>query len=56
VVSNQQLYLAIGIAVTFNAALIGLLFACMKAGFDAVDRRFDAIDHWFDDLRDWSKK
>jgi hypothetical protein len=55
-VTNQQLYLAIGIPLLFNAALIGLVIAWMNAKFDAlnakIDARFDAIDQRFDDMRD----
>ena len=65
-VTNQQLYLAIGIPMLFNATLIGLVIALFNArftgvdrGFDAVDKRFnaidkrfDAVDQRFDDMRD----
>lgn len=58
-VTNQQLYLAIGIPMLFNATLIGLVVALFNARFtgidkrfDAVDRRFDAVDQRFDDMRD----
>jgi len=64
--TNQQLYLAIGIPAFLNAAMFGLLIAYMNSrfdavnsrfetishGFDAIDRRFDAIDRRFDDMRD----
>lgn len=57
--TNQQLYLAIGIPMLFNATLIGLVVALFNARFtgidkrfDAVDRRFDAVDQRFDDMRD----
>jgi hypothetical protein len=52
VVTNEQLYLAIGIPMLFNAALIGLLNAKMDAKFEAVYARLDAIDKRFDDMRD----
>jgi hypothetical protein len=59
VVTNQQLYLAIGIPLLFNAALIGLVLALMNAKFSAMDAKFeavyarlDAIDKRFDDMRD----
>ena len=46
-VTNQQLYLAIGIPMLFNAALIGLLVALMNAKFGAIDKRFDDMrDLW----------
>jgi hypothetical protein len=55
-VTNQQLYLAIGIPMLFNAAFIGLVVALlnakMDAKFNAVNVRFDAIDKRFDDMRD----
>ena len=57
--TNEQLYMAIGIPMLFNAALIGLLTAYVNARFgkndarfDAIDKRFDAIDRRFDDMRD----
>ena len=52
VVTNQQLYLVIGIPMLFNATLIGLLVALMNSKFTAVNARFDAIDKRFDDMRD----
>ena len=51
-VTNQQLYLSIGIPLLFNASLVGLLLAYMNAKFDAIDRRFSATDKRFDDMRD----
>lgn len=58
-VTNEQLYLVIGIPLLFNAALIGLLIALMNSKFSSVntkfaalDVRFDAIDKRFDDMRD----
>lgn len=55
-VTNQQLYLAIGVPLLFNllfnGALIGLLLAHMNGKFDAVDKRFDAVDKRFDDMRE----
>jgi hypothetical protein len=58
-VTNQQLYLVIGIAMLFNATLIGLLVALMNAKFSGINARFeavhsrlDAIDKRFDDMRD----
>jgi len=58
-VTNEQLYLAIGIPMLFNATLTGLVVALFNARFtgidkrfDAVDRRFDAVDQRFDDMRD----
>jgi hypothetical protein len=52
VVTNQQLYLVIGIPMLFNATLIGLLVAVMNAKFAAVDKRFDDMrDLWRAELR-----
>jgi uncharacterized membrane-anchored protein YhcB (DUF1043 family) len=59
VVTNEQLYIVIGIPMLFNATLIGLVIAYINARFsksdakfDAIDKRFDAIDKRFDDMRD----
>jgi hypothetical protein len=52
VVTNQQLYLAIGIPMLFNVTLIGVLIAYINAKFQAMESRFDAIDKRFDDMRD----
>ena len=41
--TNQQLYLAIGVPMLFNAALFGVLFASLRAGFAAIDKRFDEM-------------
>ncbi len=58
-VTNEQLYIALGIPMLFNATLIGLVIALFNAKlskvesrFDAIDRRFDAVDRRFDDMRD----
>jgi hypothetical protein len=59
VVTNQQLYLAIGVPLVVNATTILLLLAYINAKFEglggrfeAIDRRFDAIDRRFDEMRD----
>ena len=50
--TNEQLYLTIGIPILFNAALIGLLIALFKTRFDAIDKRFDDMrDLWRAELR-----
>ena len=50
-VTNQQLYLALGIPMLFNAALIGLVVAYMNARFSAIDQRFDDMrDLWRSEL------
>jgi hypothetical protein len=58
-VTNEQLYIVVGIPMLFNATLIGLVMAYINAKigkveskFDAVDKRFDSIDKRFDDMRD----
>jgi len=58
-VTNEQIYILIGIPMLFNATLIGLVMAYINARFgkvesrfDAVDSRFDAVDRRFDDMRD----
>jgi hypothetical protein len=61
--TNVQLYLAIGLPIFVNAAMFGLLVMYMNARldsierrfdarFEGVDRRFDAINQRFDDMRD----
>ena len=57
--TNEQLYLAIGIPMLFNAALVGALVAYINAKFHAVDerfrsvdQRFNSIDQRFNDMRD----
>ena len=50
--TNEQLYLTIGIPILFNAALIGLLITLFKTRFDAMDKRFDDMrDLWRAELR-----
>ncbi|MGA2740455.1 MAG: hypothetical protein ABSG65_23835 [Bryobacteraceae bacterium] len=39
--NNTQLYLAIGVPILANAALIGLLLAYINAKFENVSQRFD---------------
>jgi hypothetical protein len=50
--TNVQLYLAIGLPIAVNAAMFGLLVMYMNARLDSFDRRFDAINQRFDDMRD----
>ncbi|MCC6587001.1 MAG: hypothetical protein IT168_09950 [Bryobacterales bacterium] len=50
VLTNEQPYLAIGIPILTNAALIGLLLAYINSRFDAVDKRFDAVDRRFSSI------
>ena len=50
--TNEQLYLTIGIPILFNAALIGLVIAIFRTRFDAIDKRFDDMrDLWRAELR-----
>ncbi len=62
-VTNEQLYLAVGIPLLFNATLVGVLIAYVnakflgmdakfEARFDAIDSKFDAVNNRFDDMRD----
>jgi hypothetical protein len=41
VMANEQLYLAIAIPMLFNAALMAILFAYLKAKFDSLERRLE---------------
>lgn len=47
--TNQQLYLAIGVPMLFNATLTGIVGALFTAH---VNAKFAAIDKRFDDMRD----
>jgi hypothetical protein len=65
-VTNEQIYILVGVPMLFNATLIGLVIAYINARidkveskfdgvnsrFDVVNQRFDAIDRRFDDMRD----
>jgi hypothetical protein len=65
-VTNEQLYILVGVPMLFNATLIGLVIAYINAKigrveskfdgvnsrFDAIEQRFDGIDKRFDDMRD----
>jgi hypothetical protein len=46
--TNEQLYLAIGLPTLFNAVLFTLLVAYVHAKFDAVNTKFDGVDTKFD--------
>ena len=57
--TNEQLYMAIGIPMLFNAAMIGILITYINSKFNgtderfrSIDQRFDAVDKRFDDMRD----
>jgi flagellar capping protein FliD len=45
--TNEQLYLSIGVPMLFNAGLIGILLAYINAKFDANNQRFASIDQRF---------
>lgn len=54
--TNEQLYIAIGVPVLFNAGMIALMTSLLsnsqKAGFDALNKRFDDMrDLWRAELR-----
>jgi hypothetical protein len=55
-VTNEQLYILVGVPMLFNATLIGFVIAYINAKVGKVeskiDVRFDAIDKRFDDTRD----
>ena len=48
--TNEQLYLAIGLPALLNAVLFTLLAAYMHTRFDAINRRFDDVNRRFDDM------
>jgi hypothetical protein len=51
-VTNQQLYLAIGIPMLFNATVIGIFAAFVNAKFASIDKRIDDMrDLWRAELR-----
>ena len=50
--TNEQLYIAVGIPILFNATMIGLVIALFKSRFDGIDKRFDDMrDLWRAELR-----
>jgi Mor family transcriptional regulator len=51
-VTNEQLYILVGVPMLFNATLIGLVIALFNAKFGRFEARFDALDKRFDDMRD----
>lgn len=51
-VTNEQLYLAVGIPMLFNATLLGLVVLLVNAKFEGIDKRFDDMrDLWRAELR-----
>jgi hypothetical protein len=51
-VTDEQLYILVGVPMLFNATLIGLVIALFKTRFDGIDKRFDDMrDLWRAELR-----
>ena len=48
-VTNQQLYLAIGLPILFNTTILVIIVSLLISRFDA---KFDGINQRFDDMRD----
>ena len=46
--TNQQLYLMIGIPALAHAAMLGLLMVYLRFKFQAIDQRFDEVHRNFD--------
>jgi hypothetical protein len=46
-VTNEQLYIAVGIPMLFNATLIGFVIAYINARFGKLDGKFETIDARF---------
>ncbi len=51
-VTNEQLYIAVGMPLLFNVTSIGIVIALFDAKFGRFEARFDALDKPFDDMRD----
>jgi len=51
-VTNEQLYIALGIPMLFNATLIGFVIAYINAKTGKIEDHLHAIDKRFDDMRD----
>jgi hypothetical protein len=50
--TNERLYIAIGIPAAINAALLRMVVMCMNSKFEGVNQRFDDIrDLWRAELR-----
>ncbi len=50
--TNEQLYLLIGVPLGVNAILLGLVMAFMNAKFENVNTKFANLDKRFDEMRD----
>ena len=46
--TNEQLYIAVGIPMLFNATLIGFVIAYINSRFGKVDARFEVMEERFD--------
>jgi hypothetical protein len=49
-VTNEQLYIVIGIPMLFNATLIGLVIAYINAKIGKVESKFDGVNSRFDSV------
>jgi len=49
-VTNEQLYIVIGIPMLFNATLIGLVIAYINAKIGSVESKFDGVNSRFDSV------
>ena len=47
--TNTQLYLAIGVPILFNFAIVLTFFLLLNGN---INQRFDAVNQRFDDMRD----
>jgi hypothetical protein len=52
VVTNEQLYFAIGVPMLFSATLIGLLIAVNNAKFKAIEVQLHAINERLDHMQE----
>jgi hypothetical protein len=50
--TNEQLYLSIGVPLLCNAVMFGLLWSHMNGRFDGVNERFQSVNQRFDDMKD----
>lgn len=50
--TNEQLYLAVGVPILFNTIALGFVYVALAAGFDAINTRFDDMrDLWRAELK-----
>jgi hypothetical protein len=50
--TNEQLYLAMGVPAAVSAVLLAILFASINARDNGLQSKLDALNQRFDDLRD----